>query len=426
MNDDNNNNYNGEDYKIRVNSINKVKVISNALTIALALVITGVVFMCMYTVSKPIFSKDTSVNVNINGSKNSEYLNAMNETLDMINEKYIDIYNVDKEEMLDNILAGIASSVDDPYTRYITDEEYNEMLTSGTEEYTGIGIHLTYDTEMDAIIIMSVMPGSPAQEAGLEIGDYILKVEDTVVNLESYYDCVDIMKGKEGTDVKIVIYRDGKQIEKTVTRKKIHVNNVESEILDGNIGYIKILQFDNGIYDQFKEQYNSLLSKNVKGLIIDVRNNPGGLVSDTIKILDLLLPKGEVLRLTYKDGRNKIYKCSDNNQIKIPLAILTNGSSASASEILASAVKDAKKGVLIGTKTYGKGIVQEVEKLDTRGALSITVAKYYTSSGIEINKNGIEPDIVVELPKELKKQSVVTKDKDLQLQRAIKYINENK
>ena len=150
------------------------------------------------------------------------------------------------------------------------------------------------------------------------------------------------------------------------------------------------------------------------------------MVSETVKILDVLLPKGEVLKLVYKDGSQKVYKCSDNKEIQIPLAVLTNSSSASAAEILASAVKDSNKGAVIGTKTYGKGIVQEIEKLSYRGALSITVAKYYTASGIEINKNGIEPNIVVELPEEMKNKTVISKDKDLQLQRAMQYINENK
>lgn len=404
--------------------INKVKVLTNALTISIALIITAVVLACIYIVAKPLILNDNLVSAN--SGDNSEYIDAITEAVDMINEKYIDIYDVSEDEMLDNVISGIASAVGDPYTRYITDEEYNEMLTSGTEEYSGIGIHLTYDIDMNAMIILSVMPGSPALEAGLQIGDYIIQVEDTIVDLQNYSNCVDIMKGKEGTPVKIVIYRDGEKIEKSITRRKIQVNNVESEVLDSNIGYIKILQFENDIYNQFKEQYEDLLSKNITGLVIDVRNNPGGLVSETIKILDLLLPKGEVLRLTYKDGTNKIYKCSDNKQIEIPLTVLVNGSSASASEILAGAIKDSGKGVIVGTQTYGKGIVQEIEKLSFRGALSITVAKYYTSSGVEIHENGIEPNIVIELPEEYKKQSVVSKDKDTQLQRAIEYINKNK
>lgn len=402
--------------------LNKTKIISTALIISLSLVITVVVLFCIYFVAKTTLDDTASIN---RLDANSEFISAITEAVDMINEKYIDIYDVSEDEMLDNVISSIASSVGDPYTRYVTEEEYNEMLTSGTEQYGGLGIHLTYDIEMDAMIILSVMPNSPALESGLQIGDYIIQVEDTVVNLENYTECVNTMKGEEGTSVDIVISRNGEIIEKSVTRKIIQVNNVESEILEGNIGYIKIVQFENDICNQFKTEYEKLLSQNITGLVIDVRNNPGGLVSETVKILDILLPKGEVLKLVYKDGSQKVYKCSDNKQIEIPLAVITNGSSASAAEILASAVKDSNKGVVIGTKTYGKGIVQEIEKLSYRGALSITVAKYYTASGVEINKNGIEPNIVVELPEELKNKTVLAKDKDLQLQRAIQYINEN-
>lgn len=405
------------------NKINKTKIISTALIISLSLVTTVIVLTCIYFVAKPILEDTSPVN---SVENDSEFISAITEAVDMINEKYIDIYDVSEDEMLDNVIAGIASSVGDPYTRYVTDEEYNDMLTSGTEEYGGLGIHLTYDLEMDAMIILSVMPNSPALESGLQIGDYIVQVEDKIVDLKNYNECVNTMKGEEGTSVKIVISRDGEIIEKNVTRRIIHVNNVESEILDGNIGYIKIVQFENDICNQFRAEYEKLLAKNIKGLIIDVRNNPGGLVSETVKILDVLLPKGEVLKLVYKDGSQKVYKCSDNKEIKIPLTVLTNSSSASAAEILASAVKDSNKGVVIGTKTYGKGIVQEIEKLSYRGALSITVAKYYTASGIEINKNGIEPNIVVELPEEMKNKTVIAKDKDIQLQRAVQYINENK
>ena len=162
--------------------INKMKILTNALTIAIALIITVIVLTCIYIVSKPIILKENTVTTN-NGT-NSKYVNAIEEAVDMINEKYIDIYDVDEEEMLENVMSSVAASVGDPYTRYITEEEYNEMLVSGTEEYSGIGVHLTYDTDVDAIVIMSVMPGSPALEAGLQIGDYIIKVEDTIVDLK--------------------------------------------------------------------------------------------------------------------------------------------------------------------------------------------------------------------------------------------------
>ena len=408
---------------------NKKKIIAYIFVVTISSIITAVVLFSIYMILKPNLAKKSSLitgsSLNENTTDNSQYIKAIDEAITMVNKKYIDIYDIDKEEMLDNILSGVAASVGDPYTRYITDEEFEEMQTSGTEEYTGIGVHLTFDTSVNAIIILGVMPGSPALEADLKVGDYILKVEETNVTLESYQDCIDIMKGKEGTKVKLVISRDGNVIEKEVMRRKIQVNNVESEVLEGNIGYIKILQFENDIAEQFKNEYDKLQKQNISGLIIDVRNNPGGLVTETIKMLDYLLPPGDVLKLVYKDGSQKVYKCTTDEQIKMPLAVLVNGSSASASEIFASAIKDAQKGKVIGVKTFGKGIVQEVEKLKTRGALSITVAKYYTNSGVEINKNGIEPDIKVEIPKELTKKSVLEKDEDTQLKEAIKYIKEN-
>ena len=264
------------------------------------------------------------------------------------------------------------------------------MLNSGTETYGGLGIHITYDTKSEGIIILGIMPDAPALDADLKIGDVILSVDGTVVSQKSFYECVDKLKGEAGSEVKLIIKRDNDTLEKTVKREEIIPNNVESDIMDGNIGYIRIWSFDNNVYKQFKTEYEKLKSKNITGLVIDVRNNPGGLVSDTVSILKEMLPKCDIVKLVYKDESERVYKCDGKNQINIPVAVLVNSGSASASEILASAIKDSNTGVLIGTKTYGKGIVQEVQQLDGKGALSITVAKYYTASGVEIHKNGIE------------------------------------
>lgn len=410
-----------EEYIDQNGKIKKKEVIVKIITLSISVVLAVIILSCLYIIAKPLLLEETKGEV----SSDTGYMESIIEAMEMIHQKYIDISDIDEEEMMDRILSGVASSVGDPYTRYLTDEEYQEMLTSGTEEYSGIGIHLTYEKEMDAIIVLGVMPSSPAFEADIKVGDYIVKVEDLTVGYDNYSDCVDRMKGQENTEVTIVISREGQLIEKKVTRKKIQVNNVESEILDNNIGYIKILQFENDIAKQFKTEYEKLLAQNIAGLVIDVRNNPGGLVTETIQILDLLLPKGEVLKLVYKDGSQKVYKCSDNKQIEIPLTVLVNENSASASEILASAIKDSGKGKIIGTKTFGKGIVQEIEKLETRGALSITVAKYYTASGIEINKNGIEPDIEIEISEELKKKSVLDREEDEQLNKAMEWIQDN-
>ena len=174
-------------------------------------------------------------------------------------------------------------------------------------------------------------------------------------------------------------------------------------------------------------KYDNLRAKNIKGLVLDLRNNPGGLVDETVEIAKLLLPKCDIVKLIYRDGNEKIYKCDGSNEIDIPFSVLVNSNSASAAEILSGAIKDSGKGVLIGTKTYGKGIVQSIEKLkNDKGALSITTAKYYTASGVEIHKNGIEPNMTVELPEEFKNSIAIPKDKDSQLQKAIEYINSKK
>lgn len=359
-----------------------------------------------------------------NGEDISKYMTRIEDAIKMVKSKYID--DIDTEKLVDGAVAGIAEATGDPYTRYMDEEEYSQMLNSGTETYGGLGIHITYDTKFEGIIILGIMPDAPALDADLKIGDVILSVDGTVVSQKSFYECVDKLKGEAGSEVKLIIKRDNDTLEKTVKREEIIPNNVESDIMDGNIGYIRIWSFDNNVYKQFKTEYEKLKSKNITGLVIDVRNNPGGLVSDTVSILKEMLPKCDIVKLVYKDESERVYKCDGKNQINIPVAVLVNSGSASASEILASAIKDSNTGVLIGTKTYGKGIVQEVQQLDGKGALSITVAKYYTASGVEIHKNGIEPNITVELPEEYQKSSSVPRDKDTQLIKAIEYINSKK
>lgn len=406
--------------------LDKNRVLNDVIIATLTIVISGVILWCLLTVVRSDMGTSDRVFSNSSSGENAKYLDRINEAINQLKKKYIDIDDVDMDELVDGAISGIASATGDPYTRYLTSDEFNELLTSGTETFSGIGVHLIYDKDTSGIMVVGVMPDSPALEAGLKPGDIILKVNDLAVNLDTYNKCVDEIKGEEGTKVNLTISRKGEIFEQKVTRKRITANNVESEVLDGNIGYIKILSFDNNIYKQFKSEYDKLMSQNISGLIIDVRDNPGGLVDETIDILDLLLPKGDVLKLVYKDGSQKVYKCEDDEQINIPLAVLTNSRSASASEILSSAIKDSRKGVLIGEKTYGKGIVQEVERLESGGAMSITVAKYYTMSGIEIHKNGITPDIEVELPDDVKNLSVIEKDKDTQLKKAIEYINSKK
>lgn len=394
--------------------------INKAVIISIIVIFSAIVIGAMTLVAVSLI-KNTKTS---NGEDISKYMTRIEDAIKMVKSKYID--DIDTEKLVDGAVAGIAEATGDPYTRYMDEEEYSQMLNSGTETYGGLGIHITYDTKSEGIIILGIMPDAPALDADLKIGDVILSVDGTVVSQKSFYECVDKLKGEAGSEVKLIIKRDNDTIEKTVKREEIIPNNVESDIMDGNIGYIRIWSFDNNVYKQFKTEYEKLKSKNITGLVIDVRNNPGGLVSDTVSILKEMLPKCDIVKLVYKDESERVYKCDGKNQINIPVAVLVNSGSASASEILASAIKDSNTGVLIGTKTYGKGIVQEVQQLDGKGALSITVAKYYTASGVEIHKNGIEPNITVELPEEYQKSSSVPRDKDTQLIKAIEYINSKK
>ena len=415
-------NINEENKKIK---LDKWKIISNAITIALSFLIVALVVLLLYIVVYPKL-KETSIMGNITNTdtKNSKdtqiYLERIKEAMVKIKTSYIE--DVDMEKMVEGAISGMAASTGDPYTRYVSKDEFTDMHVAGTEEYGGIGVHITYDKESSGIIVLGVMPGTPALKEGVKANDIILQVGDTIVTLENYKECVEKIKGEIGTKVTLKIKRENELIEKQVPREKISVNNTESEVLDNNIGYIRIWAFENDISKQFKVQYDELMAKKVSGLVIDVRNNPGGIVPETINILNLLLPETDVLKLVAKDGTSKIYKTDNESQINIPLVVLVNSNSASASEILASAIKDSKKGILIGNKTYGKGIVQTVEPLSVGDAISITTSKYYTPSGIEIHKNGIEPDITVDLPEDVKNDTTVDKSKDTQLQKAIEYL----
>lgn len=400
--------------------LNKAKILTISITVSLTIFFSVILIGALVIVVKPLLGS----NNNTTSNNNSAYLKRIEYALEEVSKKYVD--DVDMDTLVNGAISGIASATGDPYTRYISEEEYKEMLESSVKPYSGIGVHLTFDTETSGIEILGIMPNSPATKVDLKIGDIIVKVEDITVSLETYQEAVDAIKGEANTSVKLIIKRGEELMEREVIRESIVANNIESEVLDGNIGYIKIWQFDNDIYNQFKSEYDKLRSQNIKGLVIDVRNNPGGLVADTLNIARLMLPKCDLLKLVYKDGSEKVYKCDGKNEIDIPLAILVNSRSASASEILSGAIKDSKKGIVIGTKTYGKGIVQTIEPLGNRGALSITTSKYYTSSGIEIHKKGIEPDRVIELPDEVKSDLTIERSKDTQLSEAINYINNQK
>ncbi len=337
-----------------------------------------------------------------------------------INQKMIEIQskidkyyvnNFDKNLMEETMYKGMVASLQDPYSYYLSKEEFNQFLENTEGNYVGIGI-LVNLTEDEKIFINKIFENSPAQEQGLKVGDKIIKVEDISVNLENYKDVVSKIKGKEGTNVKITVYRESenKTFNLDVTRRSVDVPTVDYKVLEGNIGYISISQFDRVTYDQFKNAFDDLSSSN--GLIIDLRNNPGGLLTTVNKIADMLVPEGNITYIEDKNG-NRNYHKSDKNYYKKPLVILINKNSASASEVLSGAVKDFGVGKLVGETSYGKGVVQNTYPLSDGSGLKITIAKYYTPSGICIDGIGIEPHYKV----------VNTENnKDLQLEKAIDVI----
>ena len=406
--------------------IDKGRIITDALTIALVIIIVVAVFASFIYIALPLITGNSSLSEGDTLEQKAVY--RFKEALNRIRNEHIEEFDVDK--LVDGAISGMAAATEDPYTQYLTDEEFEEVLNSGDKDkYGGLGTHISFDSTNNAIIIVGIMPDSPAAEAGLQKGDLIIKVEGETVTKENYAKSVDALKGEENTKVKLTIKRGNETFDKEVTRKIIATNNTESELLDGNIAYIKIWSFDNGVTDQFKAEYNKLLEKsnnNLKGLIIDLRNNPGGLVDEAVALADFILSKCDIVKLVRKDGSEEKYTSSDNEKIDLPIAVLTNSSSASAAEILSGAIKDSNRGVLVGEKTYGKGIVQTIQRLSLRGALEITTAKYYTASGVEIHKNGIEPNIEVKLPENVTSTLLVPRDQDTQLNRAIEYINTSK
>lgn len=404
------------------NKFNFKKIISEAITGSIIVIICAIVLGAIFIVVSP----NIQYKIKISKTEKNQVDNALSkieEALVRVYDEYID--EVSFDTLVEGAISGIASSTGDPYTRYMSQEEFDELLVEGDQEYVGIGTHLIYDTDKQGILILGIMPDSPALDAGLKAGDVIYYVEGNRVTLENYKEQVDVIKGEENTSVKLIIARGDELKEFNVTRKKIKENNISYNVLDDNIGYIRIWGFENKTYEQFKDAYDKLRAQNISGLIIDLRNNPGGFVDQALYIANLLVPESNALKLVSRKGVEKVYKTTSNTQIDIPLAVVVNQNSASSSEILSSIIKDSKKGVIVGAKTYGKGIVQTTKKLSFGGALSITTAKYYTESGVEIHKNGIEPNIKVELDEKDKNEFSLPYEKDLQLQKAVEYVKGN-
>lgn len=362
----------------------------------------------------------------------SGFSGESSDKLDRI-KKLIDtyyIYDYDEEAMNDAALTAYADAVGDPYTVYINKSDFKEMKESTEGNYVGIGVEVYIDTDK-LLTVISVFDNSPAAEAGIRSGDKIVAVDGTEVSYSNYNEAINMIRGeateKSGEKANLTIMRNGERIDMQVARAEVVAITAKEKVIDGNIGYIRISDFGDQTAEEFKGCIERLKSQNVTGVVVDLRNNPGGTLDSVVKVADMLLPKGRIITIKDKLGNEEAYD-SDADFYDIPLCVLINGSSASASEALAGAIADHGRGTLIGVKSFGKGIVQSIFELGDGTAFKVTTATYYTPNGTCIHGQGIEPNIKVELDEETANQPItnIPYEKDYQLQKAVEVLKSNK
>ncbi|WP_113673671.1 S41 family peptidase [Vallitalea guaymasensis] len=350
--------------------------------------------------------------------------------LKLVEDRYY-LENYKEEELYDSaydgLYSGLLDGLEDPYTEYYTKKEYESFMESTSGSYEGIGAVVTYNEETKELMIVSPFIGSPAEKAGLLPGDIVRKVDDKNIKGLTMEDVVaNMIRGKKGTKVTLSIYResDNSNMDLEIKRDVITMPTVSHEMLDDKIGYIRITGFEEVTYDQFKEALYDLEAQEQKGLIIDVRNNPGGLLNIVIDMADELLPEGLIVYTEDKNGYREQASSDEEHKFTKPLVVLANENSASASEILTGAIKDSGIGTVVGTTTFGKGLVQRIFPLEDGSAVKVTISKYYTPSGNYIHGKGIEPDVKIELPEELKKELVIKREEDTQFAKAVEVMKD--
>ena len=378
---------------------------------AILLVVFGSVKIYQtYRVYGRLASGSSAETESVANEKTTEKLGVLENTI-----KQYFWQDVDESTLEEGVYKGLLESLDDPYSVYYTHDELVQLQQQTEGIYYGIGAYISQDNEMGYVRVSKIIKNTPAEASGLQQDDYIYKVDgEDMQGKDSSY-VVSKIKGEAGTKVTITVVREGATdpIDIEVERQKIESPTVEYQMLDNDMAYIQITEFDLVTTEQFEEAYKQAQADGMKGLILDLRSNPGGNLSTVCDIARMILPKGLIVYTEDKYGKREEYTCDGANQIKVPLVVLTNGYSASASEILAGAVKDYGIGTLVGTTTYGKGIVQKVINLSDGSAVKLTVSNYFTPNGNNIHKIGIDPDVEVEFDAEQYKNGV-----DNQLEKA--------
>ncbi|MDD6050489.1 MAG: S41 family peptidase [Clostridiales bacterium] len=315
--------------------------------------------------------------------------------MDLVDQGFYEEYDV--QDMLEGAASGILWGLDDPYTFYYTPEKFKEMWEDDEGEYAGVGIQISTSYLTNLCTISRVFEGSPAREAGVLKGDILYMVDDLYVNSSTINEAVQIMRGTPGTSVHVVFMRGAEKVEYDLVRASINVNRLDYGMLSEEIGYIYLYEFAGSCATEFQAALKDLQSKGAKGLIIDLRDNPGGWVDDANAIGNLFLDKGTLCYLQYNDGSREYYY-TKNGKVEMPLVVLMNENSASSSEILAGALKDRADATIVGVQSYGKGIVQTVVSLDDGSGMQMTIGQYFTPNGNAVHKVGITPDVEIHLP----------------------------
>ena len=355
-------------------------------------------------------------------SSSDDKLTKSLKNIKSILKKYY-LNDIDEDKAIDGAIEGYVSSLGDQYTEYIPKDEIEDYTQNLMGNYVGIGIYMSQNTKDNTIVVLTPIKYSPAEEAGILPGDIIKKINDVEYTGENMTAAANNIKGAEGTKVKLEIQR-GQEIKTfEITRKKITTNPVIAEKLDNNIGYLEVTSFDENTAENFKSKYEELKAQGIDSLIIDLRNNGGGLVEEALKIADYIVPKGKELLVTVdKDGKEKVEKSKEDVLIDMPIVVLVNKNSASSSEILAGALKDLNEATIVGTTTYGKGVIQQFLTLRDGSGLKVTVEEYYTPNRTKINGVGIEPNEKIELPETITNPLTVERKDDTQLQKAIELL----
>ena len=393
------------------------RIISVGVAIALMIVTAALTFSLTMVYSQAKFNSRV-----YNIKEREQLYTKISEIDSVIRQNYIG--EIDEQKLNDAIAAGYVFGIGDRYAHYYTAEEYAEYLTSNEGKMVGIGVSFKQD-ESGYILVTELYENSTAAEAGILEGDLIIKVGDINVTAQTYSQAVKAVSGEAGTTVKLTIRRDSEDMEPIdVLRKEFDIVSVKSKMLSETVGYIRITEFNNNTVSQFKKAINNLEASDVKGIVFDVRNNPGGGVNAVSKILDILLPEGPIVSATYKNGKTEVLATSDASEMTIPMTVLTNSSTASAAELFTQALKDYNKAQSVGTKTFGKGVMQSTKRLNDGSALNLTVAKYNPPKGKNYDGVGIVPDFEVAFPQELESQMFeLSHEEDPQLAKAFEIIN---